>query len=465
MSHSSRSLFDRLLTSFQVVTNIASWATCFALSYFAVMASYYVRARLVNRQDTVALAPPVTGTAPRLDMNWQWDTTSSERNEEDEKKSDSSPQNSPHVSRRSSCDCDVTECCNVLVVWAKLATYYPLLVSFSFAMSIGVPIASTNHDMRALDGFMLWFIWVLTVKTQRWFKGSGLCSQYPRLKGALATMLNPVLMTTLIATAYTRIRSAIYGNDLPRVLLEFSRGTPLYAIWTSSITGNAMPNNPDHYFGAGDLALSVLECGILIWGFKLCECRHQLFSLSGLLTVLISIAAAAGNVFLCVLCGHTMGLDMPEALAFAARSTTLALAKPAIEAVGGNTVVNAALVVSNGILGQLLYPFVLAKMNVENDSEQAASDTVASSTSQGVDVQATGENERDEAKRYDSPTTIAAGIAIGINGAAMGVAYLYETKSRAAPYAALSMTVFGVITVVFTTVDPFKSTVIALASF
>jgi hypothetical protein len=64
----------------------------------------------------------------------------------------------------------------------------------------------------------------------------------------------------------------------------------------------------------------------------------------------------------------------------------------------------------------------------------------------------------------DSPATIAAGITVGINGAAMGVAYLYATKSRAAPYAALAMTVFGVMTVVLTTVDPFKQVLMGLAS-
>ncbi len=38
--------------------------------------------------------------------------------------------------------------------------------------------------------------------------------------------------------------------------------------------------------------------------------------------------------------------------------------------------------------------------------------------------------------------------------AAMGTAYLYEDGSRAAPYAALSMTMFGVMTVVFTSIRP-----------
>lgn len=60
----------------------------------------------------------------------------------------------------------------------------------------------------------------------------------------------------------------------------------------------------------------------------------------------------------------------------------------------------------------------------------------------------------------DSPGTVAAGMTVGINAAAMGTAYLYEDASRAAPYAALSMTVFGVMTVVFTSIQPLASWVV-----
>ncbi|KJR88095.1 uncharacterized protein SPSK_07108 [Sporothrix schenckii 1099-18] len=61
----------------------------------------------------------------------------------------------------------------------------------------------------------------------------------------------------------------------------------------------------------------------------------------------------------------------------------------------------------------------------------------------------------------DSPGTVAAGMTVGINAAAMGTAYLYEVGSRAAPYAALSMTVFGVMTVVFTSIQPLANWVVA----
>ncbi|CAK7268530.1 hypothetical protein SEPCBS57363_003140 [Sporothrix epigloea] len=61
----------------------------------------------------------------------------------------------------------------------------------------------------------------------------------------------------------------------------------------------------------------------------------------------------------------------------------------------------------------------------------------------------------------DTPATVAAGMTVGINAAAMGTAYLYEDGSRAAPYAALSMTVFGVMTVVFTSIQPLAAWVVS----
>ncbi|KFH41150.1 hypothetical protein ACRE_081350 [Hapsidospora chrysogenum ATCC 11550] len=389
-----------------------------------------------------------------------------------EKVSDTGP-STPISSQRPSLDCVPLPRRNSQAAWSKLGAQYPIFLSFASLLTIGAPVTAATGDSRFLDGCTLFFVWITSIRLQRLLKQSELCLGSPRLRNACATIMNPVLITTLIMMAYTRAKvAAISGFDLARVLSDFSSGSPLYAIWTSSVTHTELPGNPDLYFGAGDAALSILEVGILIWGFKLYECRRQLYSIAGLSTVILSVAAAAGNVFLCVAGGHLIGLEGPEALAFAARSTTLALAKPAIETVGGNMVVNAALVVSNGILGQLLYPFAPGLLGVKRKEE------VSSATSSTKSSQETGSSsqrallssehghghKRAVGDDLDDAMIIAAGITIGINGAAMGVAYLYENKSRAAPYAALAMTVFGVMTVAFTTVEPFKTAVMDLAN-
>ncbi|PNY26330.1 Uncharacterized protein TCAP_03736 [Tolypocladium capitatum] len=357
--------------------------------------------------------------------------------------------------------------------WNVFAANCPSLLALCGIFALGLPVALGTKDERLLDGLVMLFIWITAVRLQRAFRDSSLLRFTTQVKGVLATLANPVLATTLLMVAYTRGKAAaIRGRSLSQVLATFSSGTPLYALWTSSITRIPISGNPSGWFGAGDAALSLLECGILTWGFKLYECRSQLFTLAGVLTVVFSVAAAAGNVFLSVMVGRAIGLDGPKALAFAARCTTLALARPAIHSVGGNAMVNATLVVGNGILGQLMYPFVLDKLGVR-PAPRSESDRGVSSSETLVEMENSAQPSRDKMEEIlwqeddgqgDGALTVAAGVAIGVNGAAMGVSYLYETKSRAAPYAALSMTIFGVMTVVFTTVDPFKSFVMRVAS-
>ncbi|KAF7556840.1 hypothetical protein G7Z17_g1179 [Cylindrodendrum hubeiense] len=418
-------------------------------------------------------------TPPRLEISWPSDSALEQSinalasDREKSRRGGSTPcleaGSSTATTRRSSLDQCMVYNTDTSPIWNICISYSALLASFFSIFLIGTPVAAVAKEDRVLDGCVMWFVWAVAVRLQRNFKTSHCFLSTPRLKNPLVTIMNPVLVTTLLMTAYTRGKACAYGSGkLADVLHKFSSGTPLYTLWTSATTSLPLPTGATAWFGAGDAALSILECGILIWGFKLYECQRQLFSSAGLVTVLISVSAAAGNVFLSVLSGRTFGLAMPEALAFAARSTTLALAKPAMAAVGGNLGVNAALVVSNGILGQLMYPIALEKIGVKAGSDGISSGDGVSrpeaEDSEGVRQDRSDSNLEEQLRGGDDSATIAAGITIGINGAAMGVSYLYETKSHAAPYAALAMTVFGVMTVVFTTAEPFRGVLIALAS-
>lgn len=321
---------------------------------------------------------------------------------------------------------------------------------------------------------MLWSLWLTCVKLQSKFKSwAKQPTRYSTIRVILSTCTNPVLFTTLLMAGYTRVKATSMGDSmLKRVLEMLSSGTPLYEILTSAVTHKSIANNPTSWFGAGDVALSALECGIVVWGFKLFECRKQLLSLPGVCTIFVCVLMAAGNVYLSIIVGHAIGLRSAEALAFAARNTTLALAKPAMEAIGGNTVVNAALVVGNGIVGQLFYPSMLGKLANPFASfckatppAPSANAQENSATNSGSDSQRTLYMERSEEqpRMADCALTVATGVAVGVNGAAMGVSYLYEHNHPAAPYAVLAMTVYGISTVILTTVDPFKSVAMALA--
>ncbi|UKZ51211.1 hypothetical protein TrVGV298_004968 [Trichoderma virens] len=483
----------RVIGSF-IATNIVSWVAVFLLSVVVIGGVTKLTSQPPSRKGSIcskkSMAPSSTDDGAssaefeddaqtkrsRFSQGGSSSSPSIPRATDTEKQTPAPDQRAPNNEQPEPCYDDESSS------WSFFARHFPVLLSLTLVFTVGIPLTITMHEERFFDGFTLWFIWISSVRSQRAFKKSQICTFSTPLKRCLATMMNPVLLTTLLMTGYTRAKASVLGpGGLARTLRNFSGGSPLYALWTSAISGIQIPANPSGWFGAGDAALSILECGILIWGFKLSECRRQIFSTAGLLAIILCTIAAAANTFLSVLTSHAIGLRASEALSFAARSTTLALSKPATEAIGGNSPVNAMLVVSNGILGQLLYPFILDKLGVskhsdDNDIVVAEATPISSPLIDNAVSPTTGDSSispplalipksrHHSTSTTDSPVTVAAGIAIGINGAAMGVSYLYETRSRAAPYAALSMMVFGVMTVVFTTVEPFKSMLISLAS-
>ncbi|KAM0276804.1 hypothetical protein ACHAQH_006393 [Verticillium albo-atrum] len=326
---------------------------------------------------------------------------------------------------------------------------YSILLPAVVLVVIGIPISLGIGDDRVLDGCTLWFTWASAGKFQAILSSNNRLPQTLRIPKAVmlvfTTLMNPVLITILFMMAYTRAKAAATGTPLHDLLAAFASGTSISDLWSHAIGQYTLKKHQPDYFGAGDAALAILECGIVVWGFKLYECRAQLASRAGIAVIVVSTASAAINVFGSTLLAKLFGLAAPEALAFAARCTTLALARPAMESLGGNRVINAALVVSNGIFGQLCYPFVLKHLGVAAEkADKKELETVESNK--------------------DSARIIAVGTAIGINGAAMGVSYLYQQKSRAAPYSVLSMTVFGVMTVVFTGIKPSAEALKALVA-
>ena len=346
---------------------------------------------------------------------------------------------------------------SLAILATTIRAHWPILLPFFGIWILGVPVEIATHDPRCLDAFVLCFIWTSVVRLHDLSKMSEFVKSRKYLQNIFVVLLNPILLTTFLLLAYTRAKAfALHGVGLRQVLKHLSRGTPTYAIWTAVVEGTRVPHNPKNWFGAGDAALSLLEVGLILWGFKLFECRHALFNVVGAMTVIICVMAAVGNVFASVMVARALGLKQAEALAFAARSTTLDMAEPAMVALGGNAGVNAILVIANGLLGQLMYPFTFDKLCSQWTEETAEADQEEQGSISRL-------GERTAAKlRLETAEFLAAvvGISIGVNGAAMGVAYLYEKKSLAAPYAALAMVTFGVATAVLTSVDPFHAALV-----
>jgi len=326
---------------------------------------------------------------------------------------------------------------------------------------IGVPVSVATKDDRVLDVCALWLTWMVAVKMQYTIKTLRAPKLPPAIGSALATLINPVLVSAGIMMLYTHAKAGAQRRSLDEVLTIFSSSTTLSQVWSAALRGGDSNSDSDNWFGAGDAAISLLECGIIVWGFKLYECRGQLCSRRGLAVVLISTLLAGLNAIVSLLLARAIGLASPVALAFASRSSTLALARPSTAALGGSIAVNAGLVVGNGIVGQLVSPYILSAFRVPD--ERTDMEDNDGPGDHNVDGNADKIVSRQRGHQ-DSAIDVAVGTTIGINGAAMGVSYLYERQSRVAPYAALSMTAFGVATTMLAVLGPSKGLLKTLAT-
>lgn len=386
----------------------------------------------------------------------------------------------------------------LLAAWAWTQQNIFLTSSFLLFLLIGLPLSCLRHNDLCLDVGFLFTVWLTFTSAQTQVKQrmmhqhrsqQHLHHHYSRKRGltALATLLNPVLWTSLFLICYGLVKSHIRQEPPSRVVADLKTNNTI----SNLIAHHLDPSRPRHpSLGAGDIATSILNAGIASWGLKLFEYRHQAASRGGLTVALTSSAAALANVVAWPLLARAIGVRPAASdLSFAARSVTIALGGPAMASLGGDAGVNAVGVVVNGILFQLVagcFPGgfadvllrwrrrVVRRASADADADKGpAWDPLRLHPAAGGegavpgpgddspprgDDDSTGDLARPAAPprqdAADDVRTVAAGVTIGVGAAAMGTAHLYERNSRAAPYSALSMTTFGVFTVLFTVGSP-----------
>ncbi|KAK5659638.1 hypothetical protein OQA88_845 [Cercophora sp. LCS_1] len=327
-----------------------------------------------------------------------------------------------------------------------------LLLLWTLTMTFGLPLRVTHTSTIILPTLLLVSLWLTTLTIQSILKTTQLLS--PRIRTLLASLANPVLFTSLLMIAYASVESAVSKTSLHTILDNLQTHTALSDL---IITRSAKA------LAAGDIALSVLNAGLVSWGLKLYEYRAQLLSRAGLTVFSVSSLLALLNVSLYPVLARAMGLESARALAFAARSVTIAFGTPVMTTMSGDAGLNAAMVVVAGILWQVGLGFVAGdKKGVEaaKGTETARSSLTLTEGEVG-DVEAqVVRRQADAGERRDEKKDVAKGVMVGINAAAMGTAYLYEVGSEAAPYSALSMMALGIMTVVFASIHPLAGWVV-----
>lgn len=354
-----------------------------------------------------------------------------------------------------------------------------LILSWLLTLLVGLPLRLHGQHDAFLSTSLLFAIWFTTLAIQASLKKPPTTSSSSFLRTALFGLSNAVLWTSLLMIAYVFTESATTRRPLHAVLDTLQTNTTLTALVFPAPT----TTSPAPYLAAGDIALAILNAGLVSWGLKLYEYRRQLVSRAGLTVLLVSSVLAAGNVALGPLLARAMGLrSAPTDLAFAARSVTLALGSPVMAALRGDVGLNAAMVVMSGIVFQVGLGFGVGGWLERNMVERCLPRAAAPVSDEGevmvtarssVTLQGTDDEGLDleaqvlaaavetDAKVDSTPRTVASGVTIGINAAAMGTAYLYEVKSEAAPYSALSMMAMGIMTVVFASIPPLQAWVVA----
>ena len=339
-----------------------------------------------------------------------------------------------------------------------------LLLSWLLTLAVGLPLRySSRQNEAVLATCLLFAVWLTTLATQAGVKTSPhLC---PCLRTLLSSILNAVLWTSLAMIAYVSAESAITSRSLPVMLDTLQTHATLpELIFGGSRNGRAAAAaTTPRRMAAGDIAMSILNAGLVSWSLKLYEYRQQLLSRSGLIVFSVSSLLALANVTLGPLLAFATGLG-PAArdLAFAARSVTLALGSPVMVMLGGDAGLNAAMVVVSGIVFQMALGFgaggwlearvvAISRLWGGRQHLSPSSSTTAVTDAEAQSPHCQCQQRHDGA---DELRTVASGVTIGINAAAMGTAYLYEVKSGAAPYSALSMMALGIMTVVFSTIQP-----------
>ncbi|KAK3495356.1 uncharacterized protein B0T23DRAFT_404085 [Neurospora hispaniola] len=374
-----------------------------------------------------------------------------------------------------------------------------LVLCWFLTFTVGIPLRYAVHRDAPLATFLLFATWFTMLEVQRAVKSAqGLA---PWIRITLTGSLNAVLWTSFVMMSYIYVDAAISDRALGKMLDTLQTKTTLSHLLLHSVNGgvDAEGNKLNVSMAAGDIAQSILNAGLVAWGLKLYEYRRQLLSRAGLTVLIVSSILAIGNVALGPLFTRAIGLGPASRnIAYTARSVTIAMGTPVMITMGGDASLNATMVVISGIIFQMglgfglgswlertiFSCFVKQQEATENTSPEQSEEkpegeaktepkasqaellTVpvrrsfdleaqqAPTTAPTITPPAQGEGMND-------PHTVAAGLTIGINSAAMGTAYLYEVGSEAAPYSALAMMALGVMTVAFASIKPLAEWVVA----
>ncbi|KAI5467972.1 LrgB-like family-domain-containing protein [Mariannaea sp. PMI_226] len=284
---------------------------------------------------------------------------------------------------------------------AAINANFHLVTYIGLFLFVGVPLYYTTGYAMPLH---------LTVNVLAYFAASA-------IPGPWRQYLHPVLVSSLITVLAIRALAAIRGDTLAVTLGAYRTGAKYLKLWEDA-NGKKLP-------GAGDVFSTVLDASIVALALPMFQYRRELrthFISIVAPNVAISVASLLAYPPIC----RAVGISATRSLAFASRSLTLALAVPATANLGGDGNTVAAIAIISGIMGVIFGARILKWLRVPEDDY------------------------------------VTRGVTLGINSSAIATALLLRTDPRAAALSSLSMSLFGTVTVLFTSIPPAANFVRAL---
>ncbi|KAH6624095.1 hypothetical protein B0J18DRAFT_427243 [Chaetomium sp. MPI-SDFR-AT-0129] len=227
-----------------------------------------------------------------------------------------------------------------------------LVICWLLTFTVGVPLRYCTGNDPLLATLLLFSLWLTTIAIQATIKSSSIFP--PRIRTLLSGLLNPVLWTALTMISYVFTDASLSSRSLPAMLATLQTNTPLSSIILHAATPYSQPS-ASLTMAAGDVAITILNAGLVAWGLKLYAHRTHLLSRSGATVCIVSSVLALANlVGGPVLAARALGVrPRGAAVAFAARSVTIALGNPVMKMLRGDAGLCAAMVVAGGIVYQM----------------------------------------------------------------------------------------------------------------
>lgn len=302
--------------------------------------------------------------------------------------------------------------------WAAFTSRYLDLITYTMLfIFVGIPVYyATGYAMPAQLTFNILAYFVALALPAQWRK-----------------VLHPVLVSSAITLLGIWILGLIRGDSLYTTLALYKTGTTYQELWDGK-KGLQAP-------GAGDIFGTVLDASIVALALPMFQYRNELkqhFFAIIIPNVAISVASLFGYPALC----YAIGISPQRSLAFSARSLTLALATPAVRNLGGDLSTVAALCIMSGIAGALIGPRILQWLRIPDG--KLSTDLTIYFMLISVDDYVTR------------------GVTLGGNSSAIATALLLVTDPRAAALSSLSMSLFGTITIILTSIPPIVKAIDAL---